>query len=77
MVVCSQSAVFGLSSCLPLLVGGGSGLVYKSVGNADLLLDHFDSKQCKESVYLPLTCYTSLSLIAFAVKGRVRLSISC
>ena len=29
-----KSAVFGLSSSLPLLVGGGGGLVYESVGKA-------------------------------------------
>ena len=28
----------------------------ESVGKADLLLDHFDSKQSREAVDLPLTC---------------------
>ena len=37
-----MSAVFGLSSSLPLLVGGGGGLVCESVGKADLLSDHLD-----------------------------------
>ena len=32
-----KSAVFGLSSSLPPLVGGGGGLVYESVGKTDLL----------------------------------------
>ena len=32
-----KSAVFGLSSSLPPLIGGGGGLVCQSVGKADLL----------------------------------------
>ena len=39
-----KSAVFGSSSSLPPLVGPGGGLVCESVGKADLLSDHFDSK---------------------------------
>ena len=50
-----KSAVFSLSSSLPLLVGGGGGPVCESVGNADVLPDHFDSKQYRESVDLRLT----------------------
>ena len=48
-----QSAVFDLSSALPALFGGGGGLVCESVGKADLLSDHFDGKQSRESVDLP------------------------
>ena len=44
-----KSAVFGLSSSQPPLVGGGGELVRESVGKADLLSDHFDGKQSKES----------------------------
>ena len=39
-----KSAVFGLSSSLPPLLGLGGGLVCESVGKADLLSDHFDGK---------------------------------
>ena len=39
-----KSAVFGSSSSLPPLVSEGGGLVCESVGNADLLSDHFDSR---------------------------------
>ena len=46
----------------PPLVGGGGGLVFESVGKADLLSDHFDGKQSRESVDLPLTCHPSPSL---------------
>ena len=45
-----KSVVFGSSSSLPLLVREGSGLVCESVGKADLLSDHFDSKQSREVV---------------------------
>ena len=54
-----KSAVFGFSSTLPPHVGGGGGLVCESVGKADLLSDHFDGKQYRESADLLLT-WTSL-----------------
>ena len=57
-----KSAVFGSSSSLPPLVREGGGLVCESVGKADLLSDHFDSKQSREAVDLPLTCHPSPSL---------------
>ena len=37
----------------------------ESVGKADLLSDHFDSKQSREPVDLPVTCNPSPSLITF------------
>ena len=42
----------------------------ESVGKADLLSDHFDSKQSREAVDLPLTCYPSPSLSTFAFRSR-------
>ena len=42
-----KSAVFGSSSSLPPIVSKGGRLVCKSVGKADLLSDHFDSKQSR------------------------------
>ena len=69
MVVHSKSAVFGLSSSLPLLVGVGGGLVCESVGKADLLSNHFDGKQSRESVDLLLTCHPSPSLTSFAFRS--------
>ena len=50
-----KSAVFALSLLLPPLVGGGAGLGSESVGKADLLSDHFDGKQSRETVDLLLT----------------------
>ena len=41
----------------------------KSVGKADLLSDHFDSKQSREAVDLPLTCHPSSSLTTFAFRS--------
>ena len=63
-----KTAVFGSSSSLPPLVGGGGGLVCKSGGKADLLSDHFDSKQSRESVDLPLACHPSPSLVTFTFR---------
>ena len=62
--------MLGTSSSLPPLFNEGGGLVCESVGNADLLLYHFASKQSKEAVGLPLTCHPSLSLTTFAVRLR-------
>ena len=42
----------------------------ESVGKVDLLSDHFDNKQSRESVDLPLTCHLSPSLITFALRSR-------
>ena len=64
-----KSVVFGLSSSLPPLVSEGGGLVCESVGNVDLLADHFDSKQSREAVDLPLTCHPSPSLTTFAFRS--------
>ena len=55
---------------MPPLVSEGGGLVSESVGNADLLPDHFDSKQSWEAVELPLTCHPSTSLTTFAFRSR-------
>ena len=41
-----------------------------SVGKADLLSDHFDSKQSREAVDLLLTCHSSPSLTTFAFRLR-------
>ena len=64
-----KSAVFGSSSSLPPLVGGGGGLVCVSGCKADLLSDHFDSKQSRESVDLPLVFSLVPSLITFAFRS--------
>ena len=42
-----KSAVFGLSLSLPLLIGGGGGLVCESVDKANLLSDHFGGTQSR------------------------------
>ena len=55
-----KSVVFGTSSSLPLLVSEGGKLARQSVGKADMLSDHFDSKQSREAVDLLLTCHPSL-----------------
>ena len=75
MVVCGAqlsqlSAVFGTSSSLLPLVSDVGGLVCESVGMADLLSDHFDSKQSREAVDLPLTCHPSPCLTTFGFRSR-------
>ena len=64
-----KSAVFGSSSSLPSLISEGGGLVCELVGKADLLSDHFDSKQSWEAVDLQLTCHPSPSLTTFAFRS--------
>ena len=51
------------------LISQGGGLVCESVGKADLLSDHFDSKQSREGVDLPLTSHPSNSLNTFAFRS--------
>ena len=41
----------------------------ESVGKADLLSDHFDSKQSREAVDLPLTCHPSPSFTTYAFRS--------
>ena len=64
-----KSAVFSSSSSLPLLTSEGGGLVCESVVKADLLSDHFHSKQSREVVDLPLTCHSAPSLTTFAFRS--------
>ena len=61
--------MFGSSSALPPLVSEGGGLVCESVGKADLLSDHFDSKQSREAIDLPVTCQPSPSLTTFEFRS--------
>ena len=70
--------MFGPSSSLPPLTGVGGGLVCDSVGKANLLSEHFDSNQTRDSVDLPSSCHTSSSLTidAFTV-DRVRFGDTC
>ena len=64
-----KSTVIGLSSPLPPLVGGDCGLVSESVGNVDLLSEHFASKQSREPVVLPPTCHPPIKLMTFAFRS--------
>ena len=41
----------------------------ESAGKADLVSDHFDSKQSREAVDLLLTCHPSPSLTTFAFRS--------
>ena len=48
-----------------------------SVGKADLLSDHFDSKQSREAVDLSLTCHPSPIVSPLLPSGRERSGVSC
>ena len=67
-----KSAVFGSSShsSLPPLIVGGGALVCESIGKAELLSSHFDSKQSRDPVDLPFTCHPPPSLTSFAFRSR-------
>ena len=65
-----KSAVFGTSSSLSPIVNWGGGLMCESVGKADLLSDHFNSKQSMDDVDLMLTCHPFPSLTTFASRLR-------
>ena len=47
----------------------GGGLVCESVGKADMLSAHFDAKQSRAKVDLPLSCHPSPSLTTFAFRS--------
>ena len=63
--------MFGSNSSLPPLVSEGGRLVCESVGKADLLLDHFDSRQSREAVDLLLTCHSSPILTTSAFRSSL------
>ena len=46
-------------------VGGCGGLKRDSVGKADLLSHHFDTKQSREHDDLPLTCHPSSVVLLY------------
>ena len=63
-VCCVQLEVVVASTCR-----WGGKLVCESVGKADLLSDHFDCKEYRESADLPLTCHPPPSLVTFAFRS--------
>jgi len=64
-----KSAVFGTNSSLPPLIGDGGGIVCEPGAKAALLADHFDSKQAKDGITLPLTCHPSSTFSTFAFRS--------
>ena len=71
-----KSAVLGTSSSLPPLLNEGGGLVCESVGKADILSDHFDSKQSREAVD-PRSIPFCLLVLPPLHSGRERSGVSC
>ena len=62
---------------MPPLVIEGGGLVCESVGKADLLSDHFDSRQSRDAGDLSLTCHPSPIVLPPLPSGRERSGVSC
>ena len=48
----------------------GGGLVFESVGKAELLSSHFDGRMYRDPVDLPSTCDPSPSLTTLAFRSR-------
>ena len=71
-----KSAVFGTSLSLLPLVNDGGGLMGESVGNTDLLLDYFDSKQSREAV-ICRSLAIHLLVLPPLPSGRERSGVSC
>ena len=69
--------LIGSSLSLPPLVSEGSELVCESVGKADLLSYHFDSKQSREAADMPLTCHPSPIVLPPLSSGREMSCVSC
>ena len=68
-----KPVVFGSSSSLPPFVSDGCGLVCESVGKANLLSDHFDSKQSMDSFR---SLATRLLVLTPLPSGRDRSGVS-
>ena len=64
-----HSKVCGVRLEFVIASAEGGGMVWESVGKADLLSDHFDRKQSREIVELPLTCHPSPSLTIFLFRS--------
>ena len=64
------NTVFGLSSALPPLVGGGGGLVCESVGKADLA-------RSPGSLLIFHSLAIRLRVLPALPSGRVRSGVSC
>ena len=72
-----KSEVFGTSSSLPPLVNEGGGLMCVSVGAADLLSDHFDSKKSREGLLICRSLAIHLLVLPPLPSSRERSRISC
>ena len=65
-----KTSVFGVSSSVPPLISPGGSLVGHPREKAELFNEHFDSKQCRDSVNLPPTCHRDPKLKSFAFRSR-------
>ena len=65
-----KESVLGVNASIPPLQSLGGALVSDPAGKAELLSTHFDGKQSRESVALPLTCHPHSRLCNFAFRSR-------
>lgn len=64
-----KSSVFGVDPSLPPLIGDGGSLVSDPVAKANLLVQHFDSKQLRDPIVLPSGCHPHPVLTSFAFRS--------
>ena len=65
-----KESVFGVDSSIPPLRAVGDALVLDPALKAELLTEHFDGKQSRDSVALPLSCHPEPKFCSFVFKSR-------
>ena len=70
-----KQSVFGTDNAIPPLQSHGGTLISDPAGKAELLSSWFDSKQSRESVPLPSTCYRQPLFSGFAFRSREVLTL--
>ena len=65
-----KESVLGVSPSIPPLLGPGSGLVTGREERAELFSSHFDGKQSREDIMLPLACHVIPSFCSIAFRSK-------
>ena len=66
-----KGAVFGADPALPPLVNSLGGVVSGSAEKAELLSAHFDSKQSRDPILMPVSCHPEPQLTSLAFRSSV------
>ena len=64
-----KSAVFGPDSNIPPLIDESGTLICDSKSKADALSRHFDGKQCRDKISIPLSCHPEPKLKSIAFRS--------